>query len=75
MNIEYDSEPVYGDSYKYIKTKVKSYGDTVNAHFQGKKMPKENILCKCLSLIMLDSVIKVKKSIIHKDFWKSVNMK
>ena len=27
MNIEFDSEPVYGDNDKYIKTKVKSYGD------------------------------------------------
>ena len=25
MNIEFDSEPVYGDNDKYIKTKVKSY--------------------------------------------------
>ena len=22
MNIEFDSEPVYGDNYKYIKTKI-----------------------------------------------------
>ena len=26
-----------------------------------KKVPKENASCKCLSLIMLDSVVKVKK--------------
>ena len=25
MNIEFDSEPVYGGNDKYIKTKVKSY--------------------------------------------------
>ena len=33
MNIEFDSEPVYGDNDKYIKTKIKSYGDKVNTNF------------------------------------------
>ena len=30
INIEFDSEPVYGDNNKYIKTKIKLYGDKVN---------------------------------------------
>ena len=30
-------------------------------NFQSKKMPKEKAPCKCLSIIMLDSVIKAKK--------------
>ena len=62
MNIESDSEPAYGDNDKYIKTKIKSYGDKVNTNFQGKKVPKENASYKCLSLIMLDSVIRVNKN-------------
>ena len=61
MNIEFDSKPVYGDGDKYIKTKIKMYGGRVNANFQGKKVPKENALCKYLSLIILDSVIRVNK--------------
>ena len=61
MNIEFDSEPVYGDNDKYIKAKIKSYGDEVNTNFQGKKIPKENASYKCLPLIMLDSVIRVSK--------------
>ena len=61
MNIEFDSEPVYGDNDKYIKAKIKLYGDKVNTNFQGKKIPKENASYKCLSLIMLDSVIRVSK--------------
>ena len=61
LNIEFDSEPVYGDVDKYIKTKIKMYGDRVNTNFQGKKVPKENTSYKCLSLIMLDSVIRVNK--------------
>ena len=31
-------------------------------NFQGKKMPKEKAPCKCLSIIMPDSVIKANKN-------------
>ena len=58
MNIEFESEPVYGDVDKYIKTKIKTYGDKVNTNFQGQKVPKENASYKCISLIMLDKVNK-----------------
>ena len=68
LNIELDSEPIYGDVDKYIKTKIKTYGDKVNTNFQDQKVPKENASYKCISLIMLDSVIRVKY------YWKSVNM-
>ena len=61
MNIEFDSEPVYGDHDKYIKAKIKMDEDRVNTNFQGKKMPKENASYNCLSLIMLDSVIRANK--------------
>ena len=59
MNIELGSEPVYGDNGKYIKTKISKYGDKIDRNFQGKKIPKEDASCKCLSLVMLDSVIRV----------------
>ena len=61
LKIEYDSKPVYGDNDKYIKTKIKIHGGSVNTNFQSKKMPKEKAPCKCLSIIMLDSVIKANK--------------
>ena len=38
------------------------YGDRVNTNFQCKKVPKENASDKCLSLIMLDSVIRANKT-------------
>ena len=31
-NIEFDSEPVYGDNDKYIKIKIKSYSYKVNTN-------------------------------------------
>ena len=40
INIKCDSEPVYRENGKYIKTKIKSYGDNVNANFEGDKTPK-----------------------------------
>ena len=63
MNIEFDSEPVYrdNDNDKHIKTKIKMYEDKMNTNFQGKEVPKENDSYDCLSLIILDSVIRVNK--------------
>ena len=87
MNIEFDSETVYGDNDKYIKTKIKWHSDKVNTNFQGKKVPKENASYKCLSLIMLDVVIRVSKNYylqtpleerkyeIKKIKWKILSMK
>ena len=37
MSIEFEIESLYGDNDKYIKAKIKSYGDKVNTIFQGKK--------------------------------------
>ena len=61
MNIEFDSEPVYDDNDKYVKTKIKMYEDRVNTNFQGKKVPNENASYKCLSVIMSESVVRVNK--------------
>ena len=74
LDIKFFSQPMYGDADKYIKTKMKMYGDRVNTNFQGKKVPKENPSYECLSLIMLHSVLEQIKSFIHKYYWKSVNM-
>ena len=55
MNIKFDSESVYGHNDKYIKTKIKLYGDKINTNFQGKKYQKKmhHIMHhKCLSLVM-----------------------
>ena len=61
LGIEFDSEQVYGDTDSYIKTKVLMYDNKVNTNFQGKDTPNGDSSCKCLSLIMLDSVVKVGK--------------
>ena len=44
MKTRFDSEPVYGDNDKYIKAKIKSYGDKINTSLQGNK----NTKTKCI---------------------------
>ena len=61
MKINFESKPVYGDHDKYIKTKIKTYAGSIITNFHNKKMPKEKAPCKCLSIIMIDSVIRVNK--------------
>ena len=59
LGTEFDSETVYGDTDSYIKTKVKMDENRANTNFQDKKVPKGDALYKCLSLILLDSIVKV----------------
>ena len=59
MRINFESKPVYGDHEKYIKTKIKIYAGSIIRSFHNKKMPKEKAPYKCLSIIMIDWVIRV----------------
>ena len=66
LKVEFESKPVYGDNGKYLKTKIKIYAVKIITNFHNKKMPEEKIPCKCLSIIMLESVIKARN--IRKDY-------
>ena len=61
MKINFESKPVYGDDDKYIKTKIKTYAGSIITNFHNQKMPKGKAPCKCLSIIVIDSVIKTNK--------------
>ena len=37
MSINFDSKPTYGDDDKYIKTKIKTYEDSITTNFYNKK--------------------------------------
>ena len=58
MKIDFNTKTTYGDDDKYIKTKIKTYADIIITNFHNKKMPKEKVPCKCLSVMMLDSLIE-----------------
>ena len=61
MNINFDSKPTYGNDDKYLKTKIKTYEDSITKNFHNKKgsekIPEEKIPHKCLSIIIPDSVL------------------
>ena len=62
LNIDFKSKPVYGDDDdKHIKTKIKIYANNITTNFHNKKIPKEKEPCKCVSIIIIDSVIKSNK--------------
>ena len=61
MKINFESKPVCGDNDTYMKTKIKTYAGSIITNFHNKKMPKEKAPCKCLSIIMINSVIKGNK--------------
>ena len=61
MSINFDTKTVYGNDDKYIKTKIKTYKDSITTNFYNKygskKIPEEKVPHKCLSIIILDSII------------------
>ena len=61
MKINFESKPAYGDDDKCIKTKIKIYADNIITNFHNKKMSKEKAPYKCISIILIDSVIKTNK--------------
>ena len=72
MSIDFDSKTTYGDDDKYIKTKIKTYKDSITTNFYNKKgskkIPEEKIPHKYLSIIILDSIFTHMKSITPKYF-------
>ena len=61
MKIDFNTKTTYGDDDKYIKTKIKTYKNNITTNYYNKtgseKIPEENLPHKCLSIIILDSII------------------
>ena len=61
MKIDFNTKATYGDDDKYIKTKIKTSKESIITNFcdkkGSKKIPEEKIPHKCLSIIILDSII------------------
>ena len=55
----FDSNSVYIK--KYLRTKIKSYKGKINTNFHNNKIPKEGSQYICLSVILLDSILKTDK--------------
>ena len=61
MKIDFHTKTTYGNDDKQIKTRIKAYKDGITTNFFNKKglekVPEEKIPHKCLSIIILDSVL------------------
>ena len=83
LNKKIDSDPVYNN--KYINTKIRSYNNDIKTNFrnidnENNKLPEENKLYRCTSLISLDSIIKINKkyypqTLLQESVYKLINRK
>ena len=67
INKKFDSDPVYNK--KCINKKIRSYNNDIKTNFhdidnKNNKLPEKNKSYKCISLILLDSIIKINKKIL-----------
>ena len=53
--IELNALPVYDD--RYIKTKIRTYGDKVYTNFRGLNVPEDDIECESFTVISIDSLL------------------
>ena len=57
LGVKFHSQPIHDD--KYIKTKVKAFGETINTLFSNNKVPKEKNHYVCIAAICVDSMLKI----------------
>ena len=80
---KFDSDPVYNN--KYINIKIRSYNNDIVTNFhdndnKNNKLPEKNKVYKCMSLISLDSIIKINKkyypqTLLQECVYKLINRK
>ena len=54
-NIKFNTLPVYYD--RYIKTKMKAFGDKVYTNFRGLYVPEDDKECEYFTVISIDSLL------------------
>ena len=60
-NIELNAFPVY--DYRYIKTKIRTYGDKVYTNFRGLNLPEDDTEFESFTIISIDFLFVYKKNI------------
>ena len=80
--MKFDSDPIYNN--KYINTKISSCNNDIITNFcnidnKNNKLPEKNKPYKCISLISLDSIIKINKkypkTLLQECVYKLINKK
>ena len=57
LSIKFDNQPIHDD--KYIKTKVKTFGETIHTPFSNNKVPEEKSHYICIAAVYVNSVLKI----------------
>ena len=83
VNKKFDSDPIYNN--KYINTKIRSYNNDIETNFRNidnknNKLPEKDKPYKCVSLIPLDSIVKINKkyyllTLLQECVYKLINKK
>ena len=83
VNKKFASDPIYNN--KYINTKIRLYNNDMKTYFpnidnKNNKLPEKNKPYKCVSLISLDSIIKINKkyypqALLQECVYKLINKK
>ena len=83
INKKFDSDPVYNN--KYINTKIRSYNNDIKTNFhdidnKNNKLPEKSKPYRRMSLISLDSIIKINKkyypqTLLQECVYKIINTK
>ena len=83
VNKKFDSDPIYNN--KYINTKIRSYNNDIKTNFRNvanknNKLSEKNKPYKCVSLISLNSIIKINKkyypqTLLQECVYKLINKK
>ena len=59
LNVRLHCEPIYDD--KYIKNKVKTFNEMINALFTENKILRQKVHYVCIAAICIDSVLRADK--------------
>ena len=54
-NIQFYTLPVYDN--RYIKTRIRTYGDKVQTNFHGLNAPEDDIECESFTVVSIDSLL------------------
>ena len=83
VNKKFESDPIYNN--KYINTKIRSYNNDIKTNYRNidnknNKLPEKSKSYKCVSLISLDSIIKINKkyypqTLLQECVYKLINKK
>ena len=72
-NIELDALPVYDD--RYIKTKIRTYGDKVYTNFYDLNVLEDDIKCKSFTDISIDSLLVYQQKMLSASIFRRLCLK